>query len=306
MNWFILLLIPLLALPVVLLYGFSGCASFSAADEPAGPPPTGTVTPTKPNKPIDLTAVAISTSTIRLTWKDTNGGGATYTVRRLRLDNNVQTDAVLGTETTHDDQGLTEGKTYLYHVIATLSGMSETSDPAFAKTLEWKKAIDNTALAATNDADHKGDCLVQRIDKATFTSSGSKVRVTLRAGSNDLLNLDLVTISVAAGAAASTTPNPWDSTAPVLSLGSGVLIAAGTSVLLGPVDFAIDKTKDIIIAFDIAATNGATRKVTGVAGTSAYLHNGIAQAKDADRAATGYNTETNTVYLIETVEVLSA
>lgn len=305
MNWFILLLIPLVALAVVLLYGFSGCSTFSesAADPDPGPAPTGPVA-TKPAAPSNLVATALDIATIRLTWKDNSGGGADFWLGRLRDDGTWDdTFKHVGTPTTYDDPGLIEGKMYTYRVKAMLGGVtSDESNQVTAKTLEWKKAFDNTGQAATNDQNYKGDCLVQRIDKALLTASGTKVRVTIRAA-DDVLNFDLATIS---GPATAVGANPWDPSLPIVPLSGLVSVPKNGMRQLGPVDFAFDKTKDVIIAFDLSATNGATRKVATVMGASAaYIHNDP-QASKSVRPATGFSTKANAVYLIETIEVLSA
>jgi hypothetical protein len=290
MNWFVLLLIPVVVLPVVLLYGFSGCASFSADDS-------------APPAPSNLEATG-QEGKIHLTWQDNSGGAANFWVGRLKPDGTWQDDfKILQTETSWDDTGLAEGESHTYRIKAFLNVLSSESNQETASALAWKKAFDNAGQAATSDVSYKGDCLVQRIDKALLTAKGPKVRVTIRGGTNVLL-LDHVSISAAAPAGAG--GNPWDSSPPVVSLGGASAIPANTPHTFGPVDFVLDNAMDVIVAFDINGGNtGGTRKVFTAGPSTAYDRDATAEAMTAVRSSTGYTAKPNAVYLVETIEVLS-
>src|SRR5688500_11592264 len=110
MNWFILLLIPLVALPVVLLFGFSGCPAFSEGQTDPPPAPTGgTPSMTAPKAPLNLKATALDTSRILVTWTDTNATAADYTVARELSDGSGKASFNVGKDESRTDTGLAEG-----------------------------------------------------------------------------------------------------------------------------------------------------------------------------------------------------
>src|SRR5207237_1119855 len=58
MQWVVLVVVvPLVLIPIVLLYGFAGCAKFSSAPEPPSTTPAG-----PPAAPTDLSATPTSTT----------------------------------------------------------------------------------------------------------------------------------------------------------------------------------------------------------------------------------------------------
>src|SRR4051794_8523228 len=99
MQWLTLLfLVPAILVPVVLLFGFSGCAQLAGIDGPTEDPP-----PPPPTPPTNLSAKAISATSIKLTWVAGDINVNTFEVKR---DSGPPTPV---TGLTFTDSGLIEG-----------------------------------------------------------------------------------------------------------------------------------------------------------------------------------------------------
>jgi hypothetical protein len=96
-----------------------------------------TTLPVPPTAPTGLSAAAVSTNAIDLTWTDTATNADNYTVERSPDGNtwSVITSTVPGTATSYQDTGLAGATTYSYRVKATNAGGSS--------------AYSNTATATT-------------------------------------------------------------------------------------------------------------------------------------------------------------
>lgn len=125
-EWLILLVaVPVTVVPVVLLWGFAGCSSFSDASPPE--PPT------------NLKAQALSSNRIRLTWDYPLAGPTVFTITRVRegqaLPDRIFPVTISGTPSVEDDQGLSEGTTYTYTVATGKDPSASTpSAPSLATT----------------------------------------------------------------------------------------------------------------------------------------------------------------------------
>ncbi len=98
--------------------------------------------------------------------------------------------------------------------------------------------------------------MVQRLSRTLLRAGGNptKVRILLRGPLTGSLTLDRVTISQAARPArASISMTPGRS---LTDVASGVTLAANAAVTVGPVNYALDATKDLLIAFDISNAPG--------------------------------------------------
>jgi hypothetical protein len=144
---------------------------------------------------------------------------------------------------------------------------------------------------------------VQRIDKAHLSSGGNRVRLTIRAATNGAILVNRLFISKAAEPSATNpTPSLWDSALDIKEIRpGGVSLPASAVVTLDPFDYVLDKTKDLIVAFDVNGTVGAVRRVA-VVGPKLFTKPGIQEAQVADRTA-GYTLIADTVFLIEKIEV---
>jgi beta-glucanase (GH16 family) len=101
---------------------------------------TGGTSPVPPQPPTGLTAKAVSSSEIDLSWAASTTNGVTYNV----LQNGTQIANVTGT--TYANTGLTASTTYSYTVEATDSGGTSTADgPVSATTLSGGGGTGNCA-----------------------------------------------------------------------------------------------------------------------------------------------------------------
>lgn len=310
MEWLVLIVVvPAIIVPIVMLFGFAGCSSF------------GEDIPT-PAAPFDLEATAVSETQIDLKWKHTSAGGVTFIVSFRGPDLVWNENYATVVEKSFSSKTLTEGLTYSYRVRATLGAGNDSgpSNEVTTRTWRWETAY-NKPLT-NNDGAFPGDCLVQRIDKVLLTYSGTvkKVRLTLRGSANAAsaaLAIDRLSVSHPASPTPDNAqPQVWDSAASSLKQLPGTSLPGnGSPVVLAPLDFELDKTKDLIVAFDINASNTSqTRKVTAGVGTStAYVRNNTVEAATPNRTPPGPLISGNAgwndrpgVFLVERIEALTA
>lgn len=243
----LVLLIPAIVVPIVLLFGFAGC---SILFDPAKLPIA---------RPTIVSAKAISASSIRIMW-DHTGDAATFQVRRTRAGD-VSPTPLPTSETSLDDTGLEEGTTYIYRVVAFRTEdnkVSEPSDEVSAST--FGRAFE--ALAPLQqDRQQPERTIVQRIEVVSLSGSGSQVRIILQRPGSGRLVIKNLFISRAADAG-----NPYDSAGdltPVLSAELAVLPDPNQPFLeLPPVDYAFDRTKPLLLAFDIGRDNANNAEST--------------------------------------------
>ena len=97
--------------------------------------------------------------------------------------------------------------------------------------------------------------MVQVINSARLTNSGTKVRITLRGPTTKNLIIDKVSISQV-----NATVHPWNSAADLVEVRSGgvsgVTIPANQPKTLDDTNYTLDPTKDLLIAFDINSAAG--------------------------------------------------
>jgi hypothetical protein len=82
----------------------------------------------------------------------------------------------------------------------------------------------------------------------------------------------------------------------------------GPPVPLPALEFALVKSKDLVVAFDISAgSNANTRRLTGadVGASSAFTNGNAAEAAVENRSPTGWTARAG-MYLVQKVEVLLA
>ena len=122
-------------------FGHSAVSNIASATTlPASTPtPTATPTPTPgrpPAAPTNLSATAISSSRIALSWTDNSNNEGGFQIQRSNNGVNFTLIATVGANvTTYRDNGLTAGTTYYYRVRAfNSSGNSAASNVASATT----------------------------------------------------------------------------------------------------------------------------------------------------------------------------
>lgn len=288
-----MLLATVMVVPVVLLYGYAGC-SF----EP------GTFVPVIP---VNLTVTNVSSTSVSLSWvHDDVSEGVTFEVERLK-DGDTTPVVLPASETSFTDTGLLLETLYRYRVRA-VYGMfpSEFSSQVEATTLGPQVCFSSTLM--TDQAGLEGFCIVQRIEPARLAAGGSLVFITVRGSTVGNLVLDRVFISQPAAAG-----NPYDSAADLTQVATAVTVPANTPVVLPVVAYTLDRTRPLLVSFDISATagQGNVRFQNPVPAAEAimFFRAATAEASVADRlpsaanpGATPYNTS-NSIYLIERIEV---
>lgn len=104
------------------------------------------------------------------------------------------------------------------------------------------------------------------------------------------------------GAAGNPTPNEWDSGPDLKEFPvGGVAIPPNTAVTLDPIDYALDQTEDLIVAFDTAAYANVPKQGS-LTGPKVFTKASTAEAGLPKRTA-GYTTANDAVVLIEKIEV---
>ena len=302
MEWLVLVLVvPAILIPVVLLWGFAGCGAYII-----GP---------AVRAPSNLRATGISESVISLTWDDSNSAPVSFEVERTKEGESVP--EVLSSTTTFDDEGLEEATTYFYTVRA--FRVSDNEGSAWSEQVAGRTiGVAFEAGLTTDQSGLEGFCLVQRIEPARLRQStlpgdiqtlGARVRITVRGSTAAGLTLDRIYISRPAPSG-----DPYDSAADLTLVASGVIVPANTAIPLPLVDYDLDRTAPLLIAFDVSSSAGSgnVRFVTGVPATDAIMHirPGTVQASVNDRSpsiadpgAPPYSPSPS-IYLVEKIEVV--
>jgi hypothetical protein len=263
-----------------------------------------------PAAPVNLVATPAGIDQIDLSWNNASTIATDFSVERRGSTGFAEIARVAGT--TFSDAGLGEGVQHDYRVFAVIDGFEDSqrqpviksaAASASARTLAFTAAFTAPpGLLSTDQAGDEGFCLVQRLNSALLTASGTQVRMVLRGSTAGDLRLDRVTISQPA--VATTAADPYDSGTDLTDVAAGVQIAANTAVTVGPVAYALDRTKDLIIAFDISnAQNEGNVRFGALTGADAFARPATAEAGVQDRT-TGYpDIGADTLFLIEKIDV---
>jgi hypothetical protein len=248
-EWLILVfVVPAVIVPVVLLLGFAGC------DRVFGLEPIN-VAP-----PIISSAEGLSASIIRLTWSYTLGPPATeFEFERTRALDVQDRQTFKAPSSPIDDnnggQGLNEHEAYLYRVrtIGSDGEVGEWSGQVVGTTLLFQTTFSWTAQEETlvvDDSPWDGYCIVQRIEAARLSRSGTKVKLTLRASSVNDASVEQIFIS---------TPDPlgnnlYDSAGDLTAVtATRIVIPANSTVTLPAINYNLDETQPLLIVFAFSA-----------------------------------------------------
>ena len=249
-EWLALLIVvPAVVVPVVLLAGFAGCDQFFGIDELDFP---------------ILSAEATSTSDIVLTWLYGDRHPQTYNFERTELPDGdpVPFNVSLSPYMDHDLKPDTE---YQYHVRASYhdGSASDWSSYVSARTLPFRTSFEWKSYEEAFSRDAQGwagSCIVQRIEAVRLSTSGTKVKITLRASSAGDASIARVYIS-------RPDPDPtktlYDPDADLTAVATTpFVVAANTSLTLPPVEYALDEGQPLLIAVDFSATPASAIRVS--------------------------------------------
>lgn len=257
MDWLLLLLlIPAVIVPVVLLYGFAGCAAVYGLH---------TVYP--PTAPKNLTAAPSASvdagSSVTLAWENTDGteaqieramDGGDFTPLP---DPSDPTKVLVVNGESFTDTGLTPGATFIYQVRTNKNG--DTSDDATnaVAVTTFKTAFYvpiNDVVASTDQPGDIGYTVVQILANTLLQASGTLVNLTLRGPTGGLLTLDKVFISNVAA-----TGDPFDSDVPPVPVTSNLALNNATLAITPAGTFFLDQSKPLLVAYDVNPTANTMR-----------------------------------------------
>lgn len=287
---------------------------------PTAPSNIATVT-TLPATPTSLVPTLIGTSQVQLSWTNASATATKFSLEHRSSPGSAWSEIYKGTAKTSPSTPLTPVGGDEYRVIAIVDGFdnsvpkevrSNPSVPVSAITsipiTPWKTAYNIPITIDGNNSGigWQGQCLVQIITASRLTNSGSKVRITLRGPTTKNLIIDKVSISQVSG-----TPPPPNSAADLVEVrsggASGVTIPAGAPKTLDDTNYALDRTKNLLIAFNInsAAGNDSIGRAV-VPQSTMYSRQATTEAltKAPQSRSPGYVAHADSVFLVEKIEVL--
>jgi hypothetical protein len=168
--------------------------------------------------------------------------------------------------------------------------------------------IPETAFEATLTEDEQlaNRCIVQRIEPVRLLKSGNQVRITLQRPTTGNLVIESISISHAVDPGSG---DPYDSAGdPTLVPGPFPLLLAtdpgNAAVELMPVSFALDRTKPLLLAFDIDTPGNVRRSATAPGtGVRAFVGPfGLHEAATGNRQPFIYQSQERT-YLVQRIAV---
>jgi hypothetical protein len=290
MEWVLLVvLIPAIVVPIVLLFGYAGCDLIFKLEDPK-------------TFVVDLVATVESRSSIKLSWVYIGMTTARFEVSRKRsLDATfeiVSPDDL--TDTGFTDTGLDEDTSFDYRVRSIDLTSGDKSDFAEITAATMGKVFE-TALPIETDGQNR--CLVQRIEPTRLARSGARVQLTLQRPAAAPLIINRLSLSHAAASG-----DPYDSDGQptlVVDIDEPLLIAADPAAgaeVLPAIDFALDQTRPLLVAFDLGAVARVTTQASASPGEATAFASPptTAEAAVADRQP-GY-TLLNTIFLVQRID----
>jgi hypothetical protein len=302
-EWLTLLVVvPAVVAPIVLLFGFAGCASASPM-------------------PDLMSVVGTGTRVMTLTWEWEHAPAEKFEFLRTHyVSSDGETSVTitetfeataspfedLGLDTPGDTERLIPGTFYSYKVRAVFANgtTSAWSETRYGRTLPFQTAFEwrseEQSVAADSPA-WEGKCLVQRIEANRLFVGGTALRLTLRASSQGDASIERVYVSRADPAAGS---DPYDAApdiAPVTE--TPFVIEAAKARTLAPIDYTLDPDQALLIAVDFsAAPASAIRTVGQTPPEQALGHSKQSPGEASNPNRTGF-TAFPGISLIEKIEV---
>jgi len=268
-----------------------------------------------PLAPAGLAATPASINQIDLRWTNVSRHATRFSLER-RDPGGTFAEIFSGDVPTnsYSDPSLAEGTTYDYRVFAIVVDGVQNDIPGPVKsapatvsatTLAFTAAFTAPPGTLTNDAlGNQGTCLVQRLSRTLLAAGGTQVRIVLRGPNTGGLTLDRVAISRVSTAAGG---DPYDAAPDRTDVASAVIIPANSLVTVGPVNYTLDPTQDLLVAFDISNTPGQGDLIQGpLTGADTFASRPpppLAEAGVPDRTS-GYQSIPGFLFLVEKIEVL--
>jgi hypothetical protein len=316
MEWFTLaVLVPAVLVPIVLLWGFSGCGEFLD------------VGPIVHVDPLDLQLAASDVGAVTLTWRSPDLATFEYHLFRTLEGQPLPPTPfrkVSAAELTVTDRGLTEGTTFFYQVKAvnnsgTTLRESHIRDVTTYRTLFGPELPGYTGVTAdqgTDQPDLHGFCFVVRIpvSAAPPPKPWTKVRLTIRGSTQGKLTLDRITISSSADVNPGLPPaqrEAWNANSDLRGVATNVALPAGDRQAF-TIEFSVQAARDVLVAFDLTKTTGeanARYGPIGPAGTKrSYFKrpgaDGAAIARAVNQNRDSDYSESPAHYFVERIEVV--
>jgi hypothetical protein len=164
-----------------------------------------------------------------------------------------------------------------------------------------------TAVLTISQANLEGFCLIQRIEPLRLFKSGNEVRLTVRGSTGGNLTIDRIFISQVAA-----TGDPYDAAPDLTQVATNVVVPAGTPVTIPPIAYGFDRTKPVLIAFDINPTPGQGNVIRlepiEITEGAMYFKQNTPEASVPDRIPSPANPGlpyeiSDSVYIVERIEV---
>lgn len=264
---------------------------------------------TFPAAPSNLVATPVAVDRIDLSWTNASARATRFSLeRRTPGAPFAEIDNITGT--TYSDAPLPEGRDHEYRVIALIptgfqNGIpqevrSAPSAPVSART--WTVAFSATLVDSRS---LPASCLIQTVTAAQFASFstllntiGTQVRITVR--SSGSLTINRIYLSRVAASGDQFDSDAADLTRVVdIDLGDPAVVLPGSaSLVLGPINYPLDRTQDLLVAFDLGDAANVMRVTPG---GDHFLGLGQ-QASVADRSL--FLPGGGQHHLIERIEVL--
>jgi hypothetical protein len=262
-----------------------------------------------PAAPVNLVATPAGFDNINLSWTNASAIATVFSLEH-RAPGGVFREIYHDTLNSFPHP-VPQGTPHEYRVFAiVVDGVEDdvrqdvkSAASAIASATSLTPAAAFTAPAGTlttDDTGAEGFCVVQRLSPTRLAAGGTQVRILLRGSTTASLTLDKVTISQVAA-----TGDPYDAAPDLTDVASNVTIPPNMVVTVGPVNYTLDPTKELLVAFDISNTPGeGNTRFGALTGGDTFVRPATAEAGVQDRT-TGYPAITaNNIALIEKIEVL--
>ena len=273
---------------------------------------------TFPATPRGLTATPQEVDRIDLSWTNASARATQFSVEERTPTTNFG-EVSNQAQATFSHEGLAEGSDHEYRVIAIIPNgfqngvqqavRSAQSAPVAART--WAVAFSVDDLPDGQPLE--GFCLLQRITAAQFAlfptllnNVGATIRVTLKATSTNVLTINRIYVSRVAPAG-----DPWDSDGSdltkVVDVDQGdplLVLPADTVRVLGPIAYALDRTQNLLVAFDLGSTPGQVIVPSIVLTRADHYFKAATQESAVANRAADFSTGVNRHYMVQKIEVL--